>query len=207
MWPFAAAAKKVDPSAVVGLMRYRYRGWNGAAADPSADLRVVLDRLPSRITRVVLVGHSMGGRAVVAQGNHPKVVGVLGLAPWLPENEPSVGFSGPVVFAHGDRDRITSPALTASFADRLRLAGTPVGVLRVEGEQHAMLNRAGDWTELVRRFIQHTLGSGDTFVKETLTTELARSDALPRWTRSGAVATGVLDTARGRLSQRIIGHL
>lgn len=85
MWPFAAAAKQVDRSALVGLIRYRYRGWNGTAADPSADLRLVLDRLPAQISRVVLIGHSMGGRAVVAQGNHPKVVGVLGQAPGSPK--------------------------------------------------------------------------------------------------------------------------
>lgn len=210
MWPFAAAAKQVDRSALVGLMRYRHRGWNGTAADPSADLRLVLDRLPAHINRVVLIGHSMGGRAVVAQGNHPKVCGVLGLAPWLPENEPFpwlTAAGGPIVFAHGDQDRITDPALTAAFADRLRLAGIPVGVLRVEGEQHAMLHRAADWTELVRRFIRHTLGPGDDFLKKTLTTELSRSDPLPRWTRPGAITTGALETARGRLTQRTTGYL
>ncbi|MDX6261438.1 MAG: hypothetical protein QOH84_3126, partial [Kribbellaceae bacterium] len=70
MWPFAAAARAGAPGAAIGLMRYRYRGWNAAGADPAADLRAVLDRLPSRITRVLLIGHSMGGRAVVAVGNH-----------------------------------------------------------------------------------------------------------------------------------------
>ncbi|TDD25233.1 alpha/beta fold hydrolase, partial [Kribbella turkmenica] len=60
MWPFAWAARRAVPSAAVGLMRYRYRGWNGAAADPAVDLRAVLDHLPSVIRRVVLIGHSMG---------------------------------------------------------------------------------------------------------------------------------------------------
>ena len=78
-------------------MRYRYRGWNGAAADPVADLRAVLDGLPPRITRVLLIGHSLGGRAVIAAGNHPLVEGVLAHAPWLPGGEPLVLLHGPVV--------------------------------------------------------------------------------------------------------------
>ncbi|WP_380055780.1 alpha/beta hydrolase family protein [Kribbella deserti] len=222
MWPFAAAARQADPSALVGLMRYRYRGWNGTAAHPAADLRTVLDRLPDRITRVLLIGHSMGGRAVVALGNHPKVYGVLALAPWLPAGEPSVWtspsesartpsgseFTGaPIVFAHGDQDRITDPDLTAAYANRLRRAGIPGGLLSVEGESHAMLNRAADWSELVRRFVQHTLGPGDPFLADTLTTELSGPTPLPRWNRPGATPAGVLQTARARLSQRITAHL
>ena len=83
MWPFAAVARKAAPGAAVGLMRFRYRGWNGVAADPAADLRAVLDRLAAagRFDRVVLAGHSMGGRAVVAAGNHPLVAGVLAVSP------------------------------------------------------------------------------------------------------------------------------
>ena len=88
MWPFAQAVRSAVPEAAIGLMRYRYRGWNGAAADPAVDLRAVLDGLPPLIRRVVLIGHSMGGRAVVAAGDHPRVAGVLALAPWLPDGEP-----------------------------------------------------------------------------------------------------------------------
>src|SRR5882757_7830603 len=105
MWPFATTVRAAAPGAAVGLVRYRYRGWNGSAASPAVDLRAVLDGLPSGIRRVVLIGHSMGGRAVVAAGNHPLVCGVLGLAPWLPSGEPHVPLRGLVVFAHGTLDR------------------------------------------------------------------------------------------------------
>lgn len=174
MWPFAAAVRDVVPEAAVGLLRYRYRGWNGKAAHPAADLRTVLDELPDRIQRIVLIGHSMGGRAVLAAGNHPKVVGILGLAPWLPPGEPiAVDAELPrtIVLAHGSEDRITDPRLTAAYARRLRAAGLPVGLLTVENETHAMLRRYADWNDLVRRFTQHTFtpdhansnsGDGDT---------------------------------------------
>lgn len=160
MWPFAAAARDVVPEAAVGLVRYRYRGWNGKAAHPAADLRTVLDGLPDRIQRVVLIGHSMGGRAVLAAGNHPRVVGILGLAPWLPPGEPTVvdaELPRTIVLAHGSEDRITDPRLTAAYARRLRAAGVPVGLLTVENETHAMLRRYADWNDLVRRFTHHTL--------------------------------------------------
>ncbi|MFB6721942.1 alpha/beta hydrolase [Kribbella sp. NPDC056345] len=156
MWPFAAALRTAVPSAAVGLMRYRYRGWNDAG-DPAADLRAVLDELPSLIERVVLIGHSMGGRTVVAAGAHPRVAGVLGLAPWLPANEPLTTLRPPVMFAHGNDDTVTSPAETRAYANRLRTAGTPVTVVLLPGETHAMLHRPTDWTTLVTTFTHQAL--------------------------------------------------
>lgn len=226
MWPFAAIARAAAPGAAVGLMRYRYRGWNGDAAHPAADLRAVLDGLPERIERVVLIGHSMGGRAVVAAGNHPRVVGVLALAPWLPDGEPltpgggsvaedsAAGGSAPaVVLAHGTEDRITDPRLTAAYARRLRESGVPVGLLSVEGEKHAMLRRYADWNELVRRFTMHTIGSGNGASAggpvscAVLSTEPDRVDPLPYWNRPGGVQAGIRDIAAARLRLRVTGQL
>jgi dienelactone hydrolase len=222
MWPFATAAHDAAPDAAVGLMRYRYRGWNGADAHPAADLRAVLDGLPERIRRVVLIGHSMGGRAVVAAGNHSKVVGVLGLAPWLLAEEPitlhgsghaaaddsGITSAVTVVLAHGTADRITDPELTAAYARRLRATGLPVGLVSVEGEKHAMLRRYADWNELVRRFTAHALGEpGDSARCPALSTEPDRTDLLPRWNRPGSLADGVRDVVAARLQLRVLDHL
>lgn len=200
MWPFALAARSAAPGAAVGLMRYRYRGWNGAEAHPARDLEAVLDGLPSTIRRVLLIGHSMGGRAVVAVGNHPLVAGVLGLAPWLPDGEPLVALRGPVAFAHGAADRITDPAQTANYARRLRASGIPVAMYSVEGEKHAMLHRAADWNELVRRFVATALGSAD----DLALTTTDQTDALPTWNHGGGVASGVRDIAAARLRLRVL---
>jgi pimeloyl-ACP methyl ester carboxylesterase len=200
MWPFATTARSAAPTAAVGLVRYRYRGWNGDAASPAADLRTILDNLPSQIRRVVLIGHSMGGRAVVAAGNHPLVSGVLALAPWLPPDEPLVPLRGPVVFAHGTLDRITDPALTATYAQRLRATGTPVALLSVEGEKHAMLHRAADWNTLVHHFTTAALGSVDC---DALTTDPHRSDPLPAWNRRTPLVSGVASIAKARFGSRL----
>ncbi len=200
MWPFATAARAAAPDAAVGLMRYRYRGWNGSAASPAVDLRAVLDGLPSRIRRVVLIGHSMGGRAVVAAGNHPLVSGVLALAPWLPPGEPLVPLRGPVVFAHGTLDRITDPRQTAAYSRRLRISGIPVAMLTVDGEKHAMLRRTDDWNSLVHRFTTAALGSVDC---DALSTDPDRSDPLPVWNRGTPLISGVASIAKARFGSRL----
>jgi alpha-beta hydrolase superfamily lysophospholipase len=230
MWPFAAVARKAAPGAAVGLMRFRYRGWNGSAADPAADLRAVLDRLTSsmpaqapgpmpatgpaagRFDRVILIGHSMGGRAVVAAGNHPLVAGVLGLAPWLPEGEPLVHLRGPVAFAHGTADRITSPAATASYAARLRAAGIPVALLSLDGEKHAMLHRAPDWNDIVRRFVTHAVAperadAGDPPTGCPFITTADRTDPIPTSRSGDAAPAAIADIARTRLTLRVIVRL
>ena len=200
MWPFATVARAAAPDAAVGLMRYRYRGWNGSDASPAADLRAVLDGLPASIRRVVLIGHSMGGRAVVAAGNHPLVSGVLALAPWLPPGVPLVALRGPVVFAHGTLDRITDPRQTAAYARRLRESGIPVAMLTVEGEKHAMLRRTDDWNTLVHRFTTAARGSADC---DALTTDPDRTDPLPTWNRRTPLVSGVASIAKARLGSRL----
>ncbi|GAA3142212.1 pimeloyl-ACP methyl ester carboxylesterase [Kribbella aluminosa] len=159
MWPFAMAARWAAPDAAIGFARYRFRGWNDAG-DPAVDLRAVLDELPYE--RVLLIGHSMGGRAVVAVGDHPRVAGVLALAPWLPPGEPLVALRPPVTFVHGADDTMTDPAATAAYAARLRAAGVLVTTYALAGEGHAMLKRPKDWNRLVTEFVRgDATGGGD----------------------------------------------
>lgn len=202
MWPFAEVATRAARQALVGLMRYRHRGWNNRAA--ADDLRRVLDAVGEEgVTRFALVGHSMGGRAVVAVADHPLVIGVLALAPWLPDGEPLVDLSGRlVVFAHGDQDRITSTRLTARYATRARRLGMPVVLLSVAGESHALLRRAGDWNELVRRFVASTLGGepNDGLLGIVSDDPAHGADALPVWNaRPAGGAIRAIGKARLRL--------
>jgi len=197
MWPFAEAVRSAVPEAAIGLMRYRYRGWNGAAADPAVDLRAVLDGLPPVIRRVVLIGHSMGGRTVVAAGDHPRVAGVLALAPWLPDGEPLTALRPPVTFAHGTLDTITDPRATTAYANRLRATGTPVTVYAVEAETHGMLHRPTDWNALVATFTANALGSAPTSATG------ADSEPLPQYGRRSSAAA-VLSIAVARLRMPVL---
>lgn len=153
----AGAARGVD----VGLLRYRVRGWNGEEQDPVRDARWALAELERRHGNVpvVLVGHSMGGRAVLRIGGDPGVVGVAALAPWLERGEPYRQLAGQtVLIAHGDRERMTDPAASLWFAGRVATVSDRVARFDVQGDGHAMLRRAGEWHDLVTRFALAQLG-------------------------------------------------
>lgn len=203
MWPFARAAVQAAPGAAVGLLRYRYRGWNDA--DAAADLRTVLDRVDC--DRVLLIGHSMGGRAVLWHADHDKVTAVLALAPWLPESDPLVETGDrTMVLAHGNHDRITSPTLTARYAAKLRAAGACVACYSVAGETHGLLRRHGDWDELVRRVTRHALagpghgpGPGSAFGDELDSDPSRPVDPLPYWSRKRGPVRAVASIIAARL--------
>jgi dienelactone hydrolase len=121
-WMMGHLAGRLNDAGVsVWLLRYGVRGWNagrGSAPSPVADARWALDAVRDRLGEVpvVLLGHSMGGRTAVAVADHPSVVGVVALAPWLPPGEPNAALAGKrLAAAHGRRDRITSSHHTRAF--------------------------------------------------------------------------------------------
>ncbi|SFO56452.1 Alpha/beta hydrolase family protein [Geodermatophilus obscurus] len=152
----AAAGRGVETY----LVRYRVAGWNGAAADAHADVRWALDQVRERHgdVPVVLVGHSMGGRAVLRAGDDPSVAAVCGLAPWTPPGEPVGHLRGrSVVLAHGRGDRWVPARLSAEFAVRAQRAGARIARFTLPGG-HGMLRRVGAWHALVRDVV--LAGSG-----------------------------------------------
>jgi dienelactone hydrolase len=160
MIPVAAAIRRaVDgDGAVVRRPRFRVRGWNGPEASPVPDLNRALDDLAGRFGPIVLVGHSMGGRAVMRAAGHPRVVAVAGLAPWLPPGEPVGQLAGRrVLLVHGTGDRVTSPAETWAYADRAREV-TQTATIEVRDTEHAMLRRARLWHHLAADFARVALG-------------------------------------------------
>ncbi len=154
MVPFARALASVGPA--VFLLRYRYRGWNAAAKDPLHDAQWALDELRTRHpgVPVVLVGHSMGGRAALGAAGARNVVAVCALAPWLDDSDPVRQLDGrTVLIAHGDREHWTSPDASFAYALRAKERGVYICRFDVHGGGHFMVRRAGDWQSLVRRFV------------------------------------------------------
>jgi dienelactone hydrolase len=135
------------------LLRYRVAGWNGPAADAYADVRWSLARIRAEHgadVPVVLVGHSMGGRAVLRAGGEDQVAAVCALAPWTPVGEPVEHLRDrTVVILHGRGDRWVPAALSADFAGRAQDAGARVARFTVGGG-HSMLRRAQLWHTFVR---------------------------------------------------------
>ena len=130
------------------LVRYRVAGWNGEAADAHADVRWTVEQIRAEHgaeVPIVLVGHSMGGRAALRAGGDPQVAAVCALAPWTPPGEPVRHLRDRIVtILHGRGDRWVPASLSADFALRAREAGVRVARFIVPGG-HSMLRGAERW--------------------------------------------------------------
>jgi acetyl esterase/lipase len=145
----------------VWTLRYRYRGWNGDARSPVDDAQWALDEVRRRHgdVPVALVGHSMGGRTVLAVGGDPSVRGVCALAPWTESGDPVEQLAtATVLIAHGSLDMVTSPRASRQYAHRIAQAGGRVGYVVVRGDLHAMLFRWRRWHRLATGFSLGMLG-------------------------------------------------
>ena len=160
-WRMALMARSLARAAApvgvpVELLRYRTRGWNAVrdgVPAPVADARWALARLRDTYgdVPVVLVGHSMGGRAACALADDDGVAGVVGLAPWLPAGEPVDAAAGHrLVLAHGQRDRWTSAQGSLEWSRRARRAGAQVARYELGPVGHFMVSGLGRWNGLVR---------------------------------------------------------
>ena len=163
MVPFAwmLAHRGRDAGLAVAMLRYRFRGWNAPAKDAQRDaewaLGVLAERHPG--VPVVLVGHSMGGRAALGAAGARNVVAVCALAPWLDGSDPVAQLAGrTVLIAHGDRERWTDPGASFDYALRAKPVTDRIARFEVRGAGHFMLNRAADWQSLVRRFVLGVTG-------------------------------------------------
>jgi alpha-beta hydrolase superfamily lysophospholipase len=166
MWPFATAVERRAGAAEVGiaLLRNRYRGWNGAAADPVADALWALDEIARRHgpVPVVLVGHSMGGRAALRAAGHASVTSVAALAPWIVEGDPVEQLAGrDVLIAHAERDRGTDPAASRAYARRAEPVAAHVEFRSVAKGDHAMLRGAAGWHRMVASFVAARLAGAE----------------------------------------------
>lgn len=156
MQPFARDLAALGDDVAVARLRYRIRGWNDTGDDALADVAFALAAVDDRWggLPVVLVGHSMGGRAAVRSAGHPTVRGVVALAPWLPGAEPVEQLAGrDLVVLHGTRDLTTSPDASARFVARASAVARRAVSLRVPWSGHAMLLRASTWHRLTAAFV------------------------------------------------------
>jgi predicted esterase len=139
------------------LLRFGVRGWNaGAAAEPSPvpDARWALDQAAAEHpgVPVVLLGHSMGARTAVHVADHPSVVGVVALAPWLESTDPVRTLAGRHLIAgHGSRDKITSARMTRAYVDQARGVAASAEFVNLGRLGHYMLHRPEVWNRFALR--------------------------------------------------------
>ncbi len=140
----------------VARVRNGVRGWNGEQRAPVADARAALDRLAERFpdVPVTVIGHSMGGRTALYVAGHQQVRAVVALAPWIEPGDPVDALRGRrVLILHGPGDRITSADASAAYARSAAAVAQSVSFVRVTGDGHAMLRRAGVWHRMTTGYV------------------------------------------------------
>lgn len=160
--PFAAAVHHQGAAHGVAVwkLRYRVRGWNAPEKSPAQDAQWALDevRRAHQDVPVVLLAHSMGGRAAVQVLGDRSVLGMVALCPWLPD-EPVRGAAGKnVLIAHGIGDRWTSPRESRAWGDRAAPLTSSLLYVRVARTGHFMIRRGRLWSDLGTGFTLSWLG-------------------------------------------------
>jgi alpha-beta hydrolase superfamily lysophospholipase len=165
-WMFRTIAGRFEAAgAGVALLRFTLKGWNASAAavpSPVSDARRALATVRASYADLptVLLGHSMGARAAAWVADDPAVVGVVGLAPWLPPDDPIDALTGRhLVAVHGSRDRITSPRATRRYVDRARTVAASARLVEMPGLGHYMFRGLQRWNDVA---VAETLGVLDT---------------------------------------------
>lgn len=179
-WRMAAMARSLTGFAVrhdaaMYLLQYRVRGWNDPAEpSPVGDARWALDRLREKHpdVPVVIVGHSMGGRTACRVADDPSVVGVVGLAPWLPQGEPNRAIAGRHLHVmHGTRDRWTSARWSRDYVERSTSIAVEATWRSLPGVGHFMLRRVEAWNSFVEDSIERILAACGEDAPESTSTE------------------------------------
>ncbi|WP_079123609.1 alpha/beta hydrolase [Streptomyces sp. NBRC 110611] len=130
------------------VVRYRCRGWNGAAAHPARDATWALDEVVRRYgdVPVCLVGKGMGARAALHAAGHPAVSSVLAIAPWLPDSrrpdeqpDPVKQLIGrQVLLVHGTNDERHDPDLSYRYAQRAKKVNRDICRFEVHSDGHSL---------------------------------------------------------------------
>ena len=133
-------------------LRYRVRSWKRLELCVE-DLVAAIDE--SGASRTLLMGFSMGGAVAVRAAAHPSVTGVLGLAPWLPDQLDLTPLRGRRLdVLHGALDRWlpgipgVSPSLSRRGFERARRLDVEGSYTLIPGAVHAVALRS-PWNRLV----------------------------------------------------------
>jgi len=152
-------------------VRYRIKSWNHfdwCVEDTRAALAAV------DADRILLLGFSMGGAVAISAADDPRVAGVLGLAPWIPDRLSLAPLRGRRLdVVHGSLDRAlpgipgVSPSNSRRGLARAHALGIPGTYTLIRGAPHAIALRVGRPVPLPRAgtWARHVAARLDAFVR------------------------------------------
>lgn len=151
-----------DEGVAAHTLHYRYRGWNGDAADAARDAEWAVEEIVRRYgdVPVALAGTGVGARAALRAAGHDAVSCVLALAPWLPDAaaadaEPVKQLGGrSVLLVHGTNDARTDPELSYRLAVRAKKANRDVCRFEVHSDGHGLHQHRPEVLALADDFVR-----------------------------------------------------
>ena len=161
------------PEFAYAELRYRDRSWR-AIGECMRDAREALAVLPAS-SPIALLGFSMGGGIAIGVAGDPRVRGVIGLAPWVPDQIQLGALRGKrLAILHGSRDRYlpllpgVPPEHSWRVMERAAAAGAHTSHTLIEGAIHAVavrtplglvpLPHARAWSSAVAARLQELAG-------------------------------------------------
>lgn len=156
-----ALRRRLDPDVKVVLVRYRMRGWNSPRQDPVRDAQAVLGQIRARYQpeRVVLVGHSMGGRVAAHLAARGGIDAVVALAPWWHGDKGDLIPVGTrLLVVHGTADTRTDPQISRVQTERARQRGVDAQWVGIERVGHHMVRHWREWHTRTVDFVSRSLG-------------------------------------------------
>lgn len=137
-------------------LRHSVLGWNDDAGGdpapvPEARRALEVSRDAFGGVPIVLVGHSMGGRTAVRVADDRSVVGVVGLAPWLPKEEPAHNLAQKHLrVAHAKLDHLCGLATMKDFLQEAEGVAAGVEVESMGLDVHYLV-RESRWQDFALR--------------------------------------------------------
>jgi len=160
IWLGLALRVRLAPTVSIRRIRYRVRGWNGSQRDPVTDAQAAIDSLIAEYpaARLVLVGHSMGGRVAAHCAARPQVAGIVALAPWWPTDDAVLIPTGtPLTAIHGTADTWTDPSASQRQCQAAVRRGQDACWVPMNGCGHFMVRHARRWHRLTTRAVRSCL--------------------------------------------------
>jgi pimeloyl-ACP methyl ester carboxylesterase len=155
-WLALALRRRLGSGVRLHRVQYRLRGWNGARRDPVHDAQAELERMLSDVDprRVVLVGHSMGGRVAAHLSADSEIGGVVALAPWWPRDDGDLVPVGcRLLVVHGTGDTRTDPRASREQTLRAKDRGVDAEWVGIPDAGHYLLSDWSRWHRLTAQFV------------------------------------------------------
>ena len=148
--------RRLGDGVAVRLVQYRLRGWNSDQLDALRDGQIALDEMREEFdpTKIVVVGHSMGGRVAAHLSASGDVGAVVALAPWWPRNDADlVPTSCRLLVLHGTADLRTDPGASRAQTRRAQKRGVDAHWVPMGAAGHSMIRDWRRWHRLTAEFV------------------------------------------------------